>query len=329
MKVLITGPLGWLGRRLVEILRSEKREVRCLTLPFQNSLYIRSLGAEVVSADLTKPHTLNGVCEGIKTVFHCAGIIHPPLTKINELFEVNTYGTENLIKEATRAKADKFIYISSNSVGGYTKSPDILMKENDPPRPYKKYGLSKYKAEKIVNDFYKKGMIKTSIIRPCWFYGVGQASRQTRFFSMIKSGRPIMFGDGKNLRSISYIDSVVQALLLAEEKDIANGQTYWIADKRPYPTIEVYQTIASLFGIDDLRPRYVPTFTSDVCELLDTLLQSIGLYIIEIHVAGEMTKNIACSIEKAERELGYKPEVELEEGMLRSKEWCERNGIEI
>jgi len=329
MKVLVTGALGWLGRRLVEILRTREYEVRCLILPFQNSLYIRSLGAEVVSANLTNPHSLEGICEGIKTVFHCAGIIHPPPTKINELFTINTYGTENLLKEATRAKVDKFIYISSNSTGGYTESSDTVMKEDDPPRPYKKYGLSKYKAEVIVNDFYKKGLIKTSIIRPCWFYGVGQPSRQTRFFRMIKSGRPIMFGDGKNLRSISYIDSVVQALLLAEEKDIANGQTYWIADKRPYPTIEVYQTIASLFGIDDLRPRYVPAFTSDVCELLDTLLQSIGLYIIEIHVAGEMTKNIACSIEKAERELGYKPEIELEEGMLRSKEWCEMNGIEI
>ena len=233
-----------------------------------------------------------------------------------------------MIKEAAKAGVDKFIYVSSNSVGGYNLNRDILMKEEDPPWPYKNYGLSKHKAEEIVNDFHKKGRIKGVIIRPCWYYGPGQPARQTRFFAMVKSGRPIIFGNGRNLRSMSYIDNVIQGILLAEEKEKAAGQTYWIADKRPYPTVEIYQTIAGLLGVD-LKPVYVPRITSDICELADTLLQSVGLYSPEIHVAGEMTKDIACSITKAEQELGYRPEIELEEGMRRSIEWCRKNGIEI
>lgn len=326
MKALVTGAPGWLGTRLVEILRNKSYQIRCLALPSLDSTPLEALGAEVVRGDLTMPRTLDGICKGIKTVFHCAGVIHPK--KINELFNINTHGTKNLIEEAAKSGVDKFIYVSSNSVAGCNLSHDILMKEEDPPRPYMNYGLSKHKAEEIVKDFHKKGRIKTVILRPCWYYGTGQPARQTRFFRMIKKGKPIMFGNGKNLRSMSYIDNVIQGLLLAEEKDKANGKTYWIADKRPYPTIEIYQTIAKLLGVD-LKPLYVPSITSKGCELADTLLQSFGLYSQEIHVAGEMIKGIACSIEKAERELGYKPEVDLEEGMRRSMVWCRKNGIDV
>jgi nucleoside-diphosphate-sugar epimerase len=290
---------------------------------------LQTLGAEVVHVNLTDPQTCNDICRGIDTVFHCAGIIHPPLTRGGDLFCINTLGTDCLIKEAVKCGVKKFIYISSNSVGGYNINRNVSMTEAAPARPYKKYGLSKYKAERIVNDYYKKGLIKTTIIRPCWFYGTGQPERQTRFFRMIKSGRPIILGDGKNLRSLSYIDSIIQAILLAEKKDIANGQTYWIADKRPYPTIEIYKTVARILNVSDFRPRHFPAKISDVCELVDTLLQSLGLYIPEIHVAGEISKNIFCSIEKAERELDYKPEVELEEGMRRSIMWCRKNGVKI
>ena len=326
MKVLITGTPGWLGTRLVEVLRGKNRQVRCLVIPYSDSAYIRSLGAEVIEADLTEPGALKDVCRDIRTVFHCAGIIHPK--KIGELFAINTRGTENLLREAAKSKVDKFIYVSSNSAAGCNIRPDLLMRESDEPRPYKKYGLSKLGAEKAVNDYYNKGAVKTVILRPCWYYGAGQPARQTRFFRMIKSGKPIMLGDGKNLRSMSYIDNVIQGLILAEENERANGQTYWIADRRPYSTIEIYQTIAKLLQAD-LKPRHLPAFVSGMCELADTALQAAGLYSPEIHVAGEMTKNIACSIEKAERELGYNPQIELEEGMRRSIEWCRKNGIEI
>ena len=68
MKALVTGAPGWLGTRLVEILCSRRREVRCLSLPSLDAEPIRSLGAEVIYADLTKPSALGGICDGIKTV---------------------------------------------------------------------------------------------------------------------------------------------------------------------------------------------------------------------------------------------------------------------
>jgi nucleoside-diphosphate-sugar epimerase len=145
---------------------------------------------------------------------------------------------------------------------------------------------------------------------------------------MIKSGRPIIFGDGENLRSMSYIDNVIQAMLLAERTPHAAGNVYWVADERPYKTIEIYETIARILGVR-IRPKYLPGAISVMCEAADSVLQSAGFYSPEIHVAGEMNVDIACSIEKAKKELGYAPAVDLAEGMRRSVEWCRKQGIDI
>jgi nucleoside-diphosphate-sugar epimerase len=70
----------------------------------------------------------------------------------------------------------------------------------------------------------------------------------------------------------------------------------------------------------------LPGFASGVAWLVDGLLQSMGLYHQKIHVLSEMNKTIACSIAKAERELGYDPKVDLEEGMRRSIRWMLDHG---
>ncbi|MFH1339229.1 MAG: NAD(P)-dependent oxidoreductase [Candidatus Omnitrophota bacterium] len=327
LRVLVTGAPGWLGTRLVEILRGIKREVRCLVLPEADSAYLKELGAQIFNGDLSDSESLKGLCEEIDTVFHCAGIIHPH--RIRDFYEINVKGTKNILEEAVESGAERFIYVSSNSAAGVNRFRYKLMNESDSLYPYNHYGLSKYKAEALVRRAFEEGKIKTTVIRPCWFYGIRQPERQTGFFRMIKKGNPLIFGDGKNLRSLSYIDNVVDALLLIGQKDISIGKTYWITDKRPYPTIEIYQTIARWLDVKDFRPRFVPAFVSKMCEIADTLIQSAGFYVKEIHVAGEMAEDIACSIEKARRELGYEPKIDLEEGMRRSIEWCRVNGVKI
>jgi nucleoside-diphosphate-sugar epimerase len=68
---------------------------------------------------------------------------------------------------------------------------------------------------------------------------------------------------------------------------------------------------------------------SEVALAVDATLQRAGLYNQKIHVLSEMNKTIACSVEKARGELGYRPGVELREGMRRSIAWCIENGQEL
>jgi len=279
--------------------------------------------AEIVTADIRNRASLFDACKDADTVFHCAGIIHP--RRIQDLYDINVTGTQNLLESAIAAGAKRFIYVSSNSPAGLNASPSTLMKEKDPPRPYLNYGLSKLQSEWLINEAHRSGKIEAVILRPCWFYGPNQPERQSRFFKMIKGGHPIVVGKGDNLRSMSYVDNVVQAMLLAEQVEKAAGKTYWIADRRPYSFIEIVQTVAGVLGVQ-LRPRYLPTVTSDVARFVDSLIQMSGWYNQEVHVAGELAATIAVSIEAAQRDLGYAPEVELEEGMRLSIEWCRAHG---
>jgi nucleoside-diphosphate-sugar epimerase len=73
----------------------------------------------------------------------------------------------------------------------------------------------------------------------------------------------------------------------------------------------------------------LPGLASEVAYFVDCGLQTLGLYHQKIHVLSEMNKTIACSVTRAERELGYQPTVALEEGMRRSLRWCGEQGIRL
>jgi nucleoside-diphosphate-sugar epimerase len=334
---LVTGAPGWLGTPLVEALAQGvsfrsiavgPRRVRCVVQPGVDVGALERLGSnvEVVRADLRDATALAGICDGATTVFHAAGLVHPH--RVKELYDVNVGGTRNILSAAIESGSKRFILVSSNSPAGLNESAGRLMTEHDAPRPYLNYGLSKLQAEWAVLDAHRTGRIETTIARPCWFYGPNQPARQTKFLRMIKSGRPIVIGLGSNLRSLTYVDNAVQGLLLLEAVEKAGGETYWITDRRPYSFIEIVQTVAKILGVE-LRPRYLPSVGSDVARFVDSLLQMAGLYQQEIHVAGELTASIAVSIEAARRDLGYDPEIELEEGMRRSIDWCRANGVEL
>lgn len=334
---VVTGAPGWLGTSLVEALAkgarfrsitTAPRKVRCIVQPAADVAPLERLGpnVEVVRADIRDPRSLERVMDGATTVFHAAGLVHP--RRVQELYDVNVAGTRNVLNAAIDGKARRFILVSSNSPAGLNDTPGRLMAEDDPPRPYLNYGLSKLQAEWLVNDAQRAGRIEGAIARPCWFYGPNQPARQSKFFRMIKGGKPVVIGRGDNLRSMSYIENTVQGLLLLDQVERAAGSTYWITDRRPYSFIEIIETVAKILNVQ-VRPRYLPTVGSDVARFVDSLLQMAGLYQQEIHVAGELAASIAVSNEAARRDLGYDPEIELEEGMRRSIAWCRENGVNL
>ena len=330
-KIFVTGVPGWLGNRFVDLVASrtleaqkEPYDLKCFMLKDASVANFSNIRMEILRGDVSDAESLRNAMQGCDYVVHMVGIIHPK--RVSDFYEINTQGTQNILDEAIRAGVKRIVFISSNAPAGFSK-PGALFTEQDLPQPYMNYGRSKYQAEQIILNAVKERKIEGVVLRPCWYYGPGQPARQTKFFKMIQNGNPILFGDGSNLRSVSYVDSVVQAILLALQVEQANGEIFWIADEKPYSSIEIYQTIANLLGVKKLCPRKIPGVSSWFFEQLDRMIQATGNYQQEIHVAGEMARNIACNVEKAKRILGYKPLVSLEEGMRRSIEWCKKNGI--
>tara|TARA_B100000609_G_C16866130_1_gene257632 strand:- start:38 stop:547 length:510 start_codon:yes stop_codon:yes gene_type:complete len=163
-----------------------------------------------------------------------------------------------------------------------------------------------------------------------WFYGPYQPDRQNLFFQMIKHGKVPLVGNGENLRSMSNTENLSYGLILAYQKQEAIGNSYWIADKRPYSQLEIINTVRKVllenFNIESKNKNIrLPGFFSDIAFLSDSILQKIGLYNSKIHVLSELSKNIFCSIEKTEKDLGYKPKIDLTLGLKRNFDWMKSN----
>lgn len=334
---IVTGAPGWLGTRLVQSLVQgvvdvpslgpSDRRVRCLVLPGADTKELDALKVETVRGDVTDAASLDALFADAKgaTVFHSAGVIHPSKGTA-QLHAVNVEGTRNMIEAAKKAKVRRFIHVSSNSPIGTNRRNEDVFDESSPYDPYMDYGKTKMMAEEIVTRANATGDLETVIIRPPWFYGPGQPPRQTLFFQMIRDGKAPIVGDGQNRRSMAYVDNICQGLLLCEKVDRAKGQIYWIADRRPYPMNEIIDTIEKVlendFNVKCTHKRMrLPGFASEVAWLVDKTMQGMGGYHQKIHVLSEMNKTIACTIAKAEKELGYDPKVDLEEGMRRSIQW--------
>lgn len=336
---IVTGAPGWLGTRLVHALARgvpdvpalgpTDRKTRCLVLPGADASELEALGAEIVRGDVTDPASLTRLFDGARdaTVFHSAGVIHPT-RGIRQLREVNAGGTVNMLAAAKAAGIRRFVHVSSNSPIGTNRAADEVFDEDARYHPYMRYGKTKMRAEQAVRaatDF------EVAIIRPPWFYGPGQPPRQSLFFAMIRDGKMPIVGGGDNRRSMAYVDNICQGLILCDRVAKAAGNIYWIADRKPYTMNEIVAAIERVLETDFQiavahKTRRLPGLASSVAYGIDAVTQGLGVYLQKIHVLSEMNKTIACTIAKAEAELGYDPKIALEEGMRRSIAWVLERG---
>jgi nucleoside-diphosphate-sugar epimerase len=331
---IVTGAPGWLGTRLVHslvrgvadvpALGPTDRTTRCLVLPDADATELAALGVEIVRGDVTDPASLTRLFDGGKdaTVFHAAGIVH--VTQgMGQFKAVNAIGTQNMLTAATAAGVRRFIHVSSNSPIGTNPRNDHVFDEDAPYHPYMGYGRSKMLAEQAVRATTAFPWV---IIRPPWFYGPGQPPRQSLFFAMIRDGKMPIVGAGDNRRSMAYVDNICHGLALCDRVERAAGNIYWIADRTPYTMNEIVAAIENVLENDFQikvahRTKHLPSFASSVAYGIDAVTQGLGVYLQKIHVLSEMNKTIACTIAKAERELGYDPKIALREGMKRSIAW--------
>jgi nucleoside-diphosphate-sugar epimerase len=264
------------------------------------------------------------------TLIHLGGIIHPTRCT-REFTEVNVEGTKAVVTEAGNAGVRRAIVMSSNSPIGVSRNPFGVFDEESPYNPYMGYGRSKQEMEEWLragaND---KSLPKITIVRAPWFYGPEQPARQTRFFSMIKAGRFPIVGDGHNRRSWATLTaSPTGSCWLRRPRTRLEKST-----GSPYPMKEIIDTVRAVLRDDfgmTVEPKtvQVPGIVSDVARLGDWMLQKAGLYNQELHVLSEMNLTIACTIDRAKHELGYKPLTNLREGMRRSVAWVLDHGGKI
>ena len=337
--VVVTGAGGWLGRELVAALArgdaplGRPQQVRALLLSENEGPVLPdSELVERVVGDVTQPQTLAPLFAGAAgaVVIHTAAVIHPSRT---EQFEsVNVVGARNVIAAARAAGVRRLVHVSSNSPFGFNPTPADAFRADDPYNPYLGYGRSKMLGE-IAALEANDGGAETVVVRPPWFYGPGQPERQTSFFKLVRRGLFPSLGSGRNRRSMAYVGNLVDGLLRAALVEQAAGRAYWVADAEPYEMRRVIAAVQAGLegaGLSVTRSRMrLPAITGDLAGALDTALQARGRYNQQLHVLSELHRTIACDIGRAERELGYRPRIAVEEGMALSIRWCLEQGIAL
>lgn len=311
--LLITGFPGWLANRMVDVCMNGDhsgnyavdRKVRLLVLPaFSGLRFDLPKNFEIVYGDLQHKETLSDVLKDVKVVYHCAGVIYP--SRIKTLYDVNWQGTKNLVDSCIEHGVKRILYMGTDSICGFGREKRIF-DENSVPRPYKNYGMSKYLAEQYILDKTREGLIEGTSLRGFWFFGPHMPERNRSLIKMMKWKRQIIFGNGRNYRSLTHIDNVIQSFIKCEKSAATVGKWYWISDKNYATTVdEIFQSMAKQIG-EHYRPFYVPNIVSSIFSLADILLGKFGLLNATVHAAGKFNKDIAGEHSAAIRDFGYDP----------------------
>jgi dihydroflavonol-4-reductase len=326
LKTLVTGATGFIGSHLVRALVEKGRDVRCLVRKTSNTRLLKELRVELVCGDLLNKDSLIEALRDIDIVHHLAAEVYSKRT--SDFFRINVLGMNNLLEACAHEPIKKFIYLSSIAVNGVPSGQGILINEESPCSPFTPYGRSKLEAEKLILCHFHKHGIPTAIIRAPVVYGPGQPYILTRIFNKIAKGRPIYIIDnGNNLRSLCYIDNLIQGILLAEDNAGLSDSVYVISDKKAYTFNEIFQTIAEAEKVK-MRKVCLPSFIADIAEcVFNIMCKLFNIYSIELYGILIANAELRCDISKAVKELGYKPQINIKEGVKKTFNWYQTNFI--
>lgn len=322
MKVLITGGTGLLGRHLIPALQERGDSVRLLALPGENTSWLEERGISVHRGDIRQPETLIEPMRGVEGVFHLAammGVWRP----MADYHAVNVTGTENVCRAALKAGVRRLVHISSWMVYGINRGS--AAPEDMPLTPLNEpYSVTKVQGERLVERLIDDEGLPAVIIRPGTFFGPGDWLHFGRVADRIRAGTWITIGSGRNNLPFVYVTDVVQGLLLACHQEKAVGQAYNITNDQPMTQTEFLHTIAEEFGARPPRVRIpyrallAAGHTAEQLARLTNARNKPILTRLGIWLFGSDNEH---SIDKARRELGYAPQVPLNEGVRLAAGW--------
>jgi nucleoside-diphosphate-sugar epimerase len=208
-------------------------------------------------------------------------------------------GLVNLLEKSKQHAVKKFVYISSSMVyGDFTA--DVL--EAHVCRPQGQYGIMKLMGEKLVEDYHRLGAFDYTIIRPSAVYGEWDVEDRvvSKFMTMAMRGETLKVKGADEVLDFTYVEDTAMGIVLAATNDRSNGQVYNItrSDQQQYTLKDAAELAIKIAGKGDLI-------------VADRDLS--------------FPKRGRLSIMKAQRDLGYAPQVDVEEGFRRYHDWYQNN----
>jgi dTDP-glucose 4,6-dehydratase len=313
-RIVLTGGAGFIGSQVAKRL-VEKNEVVIYDNGHRNALKYADLeghsNLKVIWGDVLDRDAVGQAVAGSQIVVHLAAIagVDTVMSMPTHCMRVNLFGTLNVLEACVEHKVPRMVDFSTSEVFGsyvYKAEEHSSTHLGEVGESRWTYAVSKLAAEHMTYSFHKEHGIQTVTIRPFNVYGpqqVGIGAIHVFVVRALRDQEILVHGDGNQIRSWCYVDDMVDGTLLCMEKDEAVGHVFNIGNPRATIT------------------------TANLAEQIKRLSNSASSIVYDEIGYADVELRIP-SIDKAQKVLGYKPKVDLEEGLLRTIEWYRQRGLE-
>jgi nucleoside-diphosphate-sugar epimerase len=304
VKALVTGGAGFIGSHLAARLVADGHDVRVLdnfATGRRSNMEAIGRDVELVEGDIQSYERAHNAVRGCDVVFHQAALPSVPRSIQDPLTSnaTNVIGTLNVLLAARDEGVRRVVCASSSSV--YGANPELPKREDMATLPISPYATAKLAGEGYCRSFGVGYGLETVALRYFNVFGARQdptsqyAAVVPNFIAALLDNRPVtIFGDGEQSRDFTHVDNVVQANLLAIDAPDVSGKVFNVACGRKVSLNELVAELQELIG-SDVETIYAPRRPGDVPHSL-------------------------ASLDRARAELGYEPEVDLREGLMRTIE---------
>lgn len=335
MRIFLTGATGLVGGHLAETFAGRGLAVRCLVRDGSETARLDALGVELATGDVTDPVSLRAALDGVDAVVHCAAKVGD-WGPVEAYRDVNVRGTAKLLELCEYAGVRRLVHVGS--LGVYEARDHDGTDETVAPNPsgIDGYTRSKFESERLVVEAAGRGEIAAVVLRPGFVYGPGDRTVLPRLIASIANGKFAYLGSGRqrlNNTGVTNFAHAVERALFGDGDELRTdlvGETFNVTDDRLVDRHEFVGTVARLAGLPE-PTRHVPlAVAKPLAKAMEGTYRLLGKTEAPLLSAARVKflgLDLAFSIEKAKRDLGYEPAVAFEEEMARAVAWCREAGL--
>jgi nucleoside-diphosphate-sugar epimerase len=325
---LITGATGFVGGHLARACTERGWATRALVRPKTDAAALERLNVTVARGDLTNAAALREAVDGVEVVFHCAAKVGD-WGPVEDYRAVNVEGLRNLLGACRGRSPRRFVHLSSLGVYAARHHHGTDETEPLPDRHVDGYTQSKVESEQLALRYARDEQFPIAVLRPGFIYGPGDPTVLPKLLESLRAGRVRYLGSRARAMNTIYVENLVDAMFLAVEKPEAVGQVFNLTDGEPVSKRRFIEALADGVGVPRPRPVPVPLWVArPLARWMETRARSQGAAEAPVLTQARVKflgLNLEFSIEKARRELGYRPRFSFDEGMRRTVAWYKRS----
>jgi nucleoside-diphosphate-sugar epimerase len=316
MKVFVTGASGFIGSALAHRLREEGHDVAGVDLRGDPA-------ASVVAGDVTQPGDWQRAATGSDVVVHTAAVVSMRIDDPGMVWRGNVVATRHALDAAVAAGASRFVHFSSVAVFGFD-FPDQV-DERYPVRPVGvPYPDTKIASEQHVLQAHAEGRIPATVVRPGDVYGPRSGAWAVLPTQLIKTRRFTLPAGGRGIFSPVYVDDLVAGVVAAATTPAAAGQVLTLSGGVGVPNREFFGRYADALG---MRLLTVPLPVATAGAAVMQRLGGGAFPDLNPRAVRFMMRPGTYAIGKAERVLGWRPQVAVDDGLDRTVAWLRAEGL--